>query len=181
MGNKVGYCVSCKGLVFKSAWWYFWVNQEKNEEILNNSQVMKIYLICIYVNSPCLSHLFWLCRSHFGREFEVICHNYLDSHRVEEDKNYWEIITRNPGPEDGTMLERHKALPQGYKNEWVSWKDREYKSPRLQPGEVDEKLILVSFCLDFRDVYFKSGNESLLLVILHDLINSSRLEQAKNS
>ncbi|NWU45948.1 CF161 protein, partial [Hylia prasina] len=44
--------------------------------------------------------------SHFGREFEVICHNYLDSHRVEEDKNYWEIITRNPGPEDGTMLER---------------------------------------------------------------------------
>ncbi|RMB94339.1 hypothetical protein DUI87_29148 [Hirundo rustica rustica] len=55
--------------------------------------------------------------SHFGREFEVICHNYLDSHRVEEDKNYWEIITRNPGPEDGTMLERHKAFPEGYKNE----------------------------------------------------------------
>ncbi|NXI21683.1 CF161 protein, partial [Zosterops hypoxanthus] len=46
--------------------------------------------------------------THFGREFEVICHNYLNSRRVEEDKNYWEIITRNPGPEDGTMLERHE-------------------------------------------------------------------------
>ncbi|NWZ78907.1 CF161 protein, partial [Poecile atricapillus] len=44
--------------------------------------------------------------SHFGREFEVICHNYLDSHRVEDDKNYWEIITGNPGPEDGTMFDR---------------------------------------------------------------------------
>ncbi|NWW75939.1 CF161 protein, partial [Climacteris rufus] len=46
--------------------------------------------------------------SYFGREFEVICHNYLDSHKVEEDKNYWEIITGNPGAEDGTMLDRPK-------------------------------------------------------------------------
>ncbi|KFO63992.1 Uncharacterized protein C15orf26, partial [Corvus brachyrhynchos] len=44
--------------------------------------------------------------SYFGREFEVICHNYLDSHKVEEDQNHWEIVTGNPGPEDGTMLER---------------------------------------------------------------------------
>ncbi|NXF16110.1 CF161 protein, partial [Rhodinocichla rosea] len=47
----------------------------------------------------------WSC---FGREFEVICHNYLDSRKVEEDKNYWEIITGNPGPEDGTRPERPK-------------------------------------------------------------------------
>ncbi|NXU41171.1 CF161 protein, partial [Drymodes brunneopygia] len=46
--------------------------------------------------------------SYFGREFEVICHNYLDSHRAEEEKNQWKIITRNPGPEDGTMSERPK-------------------------------------------------------------------------
>ncbi|NWV43260.1 CF161 protein, partial [Grantiella picta] len=44
--------------------------------------------------------------SHFGREFEVICHNYMNSHRVEEDKNHWVIITGNPGPEDGTMFDR---------------------------------------------------------------------------
>lgn len=87
------------------------------------------------------------------------------------------IITANPGPEDGTMLERPKAFPEGYKKESISWKDKEYKSPRLQPGEADETLILVSFCLDFsfRDVHFKNGNESLPLVILHNLINSSRL------
>ncbi|XP_064245381.1 cilia- and flagella-associated protein 161 [Passer domesticus] len=59
----------------------------------------------------------WSC---FGREFEVICHNYLDSRKVEEDKNYWEIITGNPGPEDGTMPERPKALPEGYENKLVS-------------------------------------------------------------
>uniref|UniRef100_A0A8C3VKQ9 Cilia- and flagella-associated protein 161 n=1 Tax=Catharus ustulatus TaxID=91951 RepID=A0A8C3VKQ9_CATUS len=60
------------------------------------------------------------CVSYFGREFEVICHNYLDSHRVEEDKNHWVIITANPGPEDGTMLERPKAFPEGYKKESIS-------------------------------------------------------------
>uniref|UniRef100_A0A8C5NNP8 Cilia and flagella associated protein 161 n=1 Tax=Junco hyemalis TaxID=40217 RepID=A0A8C5NNP8_JUNHY len=54
--------------------------------------------------------------SSFGREFEVICHNYLDARRVEEDKNYWEIITGNPGPQDGTMPERPKALPEGYED-----------------------------------------------------------------
>ncbi|XP_071297486.1 cilia- and flagella-associated protein 161 isoform X2 [Agelaius tricolor] len=59
----------------------------------------------------------WSC---FGREFEVICHNYLDARRVEEDKNYWEIITGNPGPEDGTRPERPKALPEGYENKLAS-------------------------------------------------------------
>ncbi|NWI53069.1 CF161 protein, partial [Calyptomena viridis] len=46
--------------------------------------------------------------SHFGKECEVVCHNYLDSHRVEEEKNHWEIITGNPGPEGGTMIDRPK-------------------------------------------------------------------------
>lgn len=133
----MGYFVSFKCLVFESAWWYFWVCQEKNEKISNNSQVMKICWICTYVNSPCLSHLFWLCRSCFGREFEVICHNYLDARKAEEDKNYWVIITGNPGPEDGTRPERPKALPEGYEKKLASWKDRGYKSPRPQPGEVD--------------------------------------------
>lgn len=48
------------------------------------------------------------------------------------------IITGNPGPEDGTRPERPKALPQGYEKKLVSWKDRGYKSPRPQPGEVDD-------------------------------------------
>ncbi|NXJ04675.1 CF161 protein, partial [Odontophorus gujanensis] len=45
-------------------------------------------------------------RSYFGREYEVVCHTYLDSHRAEEDKNYWLIATGNPSDEGGTMIDR---------------------------------------------------------------------------
>lgn len=31
---------------------------------------------------------------------------FLDSHRAEEDKNYWVIVTGNPGDEGGSMLDR---------------------------------------------------------------------------
>ncbi|NXJ87702.1 CF161 protein, partial [Corythaixoides concolor] len=48
---------------------------------------------------------FWT-RSYFGKEYEVICHTYLDSHKAEEDKNYWAIVTGNPGNEGGTMIGR---------------------------------------------------------------------------
>ncbi|XP_074736116.1 cilia- and flagella-associated protein 161 [Strix uralensis] len=55
---------------------------------------------------------FWT-RSYFGKEYEVICHTYLDSHKAEEDKNYWEIVTGNPGDEDGTMIDRPNPHPAG--------------------------------------------------------------------
>ncbi|KFQ00137.1 Uncharacterized protein C15orf26, partial [Leptosomus discolor] len=45
---------------------------------------------------------FWT-RSYFGNEYEVICHTYLDSHKAEKDKNYWEIVTGNPSDGNGTM------------------------------------------------------------------------------
>ncbi|KFO99459.1 Uncharacterized protein C15orf26, partial [Calypte anna] len=48
---------------------------------------------------------FWT-RSYFGREHEVICHTYLDSHKAEEDKNYWLIVTGNPSDENTTMFDR---------------------------------------------------------------------------
>ncbi|NWH74743.1 CF161 protein, partial [Piaya cayana] len=48
---------------------------------------------------------FWT-RSYFGKEHEVICHTYLDSHKAEEDKNYWVIVTGNPSDEGGTMMDR---------------------------------------------------------------------------
>ncbi|KFW08174.1 Uncharacterized protein C15orf26, partial [Eurypyga helias] len=48
---------------------------------------------------------FWT-RSYFGKEYEVVCHTYLDSHKAEEDKNYWVIVTGNPSREDGTMMDR---------------------------------------------------------------------------
>ncbi|XP_065544351.1 cilia- and flagella-associated protein 161 [Lathamus discolor] len=60
---------------------------------------------------------FWT-RSYFGREYEVICHTFLDTHKAEEDKNYWEIITGDPSDEDSTMIDRHNR-PLGWirKNE----------------------------------------------------------------
>ncbi|XP_026712259.1 cilia- and flagella-associated protein 161 isoform X2 [Athene cunicularia] len=55
---------------------------------------------------------FWT-RSYFGKEYEVVCHTYLDSHKAEEDKNYWKIVTGDPGDEDGTMIERPNPHPAG--------------------------------------------------------------------
>ncbi|KFP85699.1 Uncharacterized protein C15orf26, partial [Apaloderma vittatum] len=48
---------------------------------------------------------FWT-RSYFGKEYEVICHTYLDSHKAEEDKNYWQVVTGDPNSENGTMFDR---------------------------------------------------------------------------
>ncbi|XP_061227084.1 cilia- and flagella-associated protein 161 [Neopsephotus bourkii] len=53
---------------------------------------------------------FWT-RSYFGREYEVICHTFLDTHKAEEDKNYWEIITGDPTDEDSTMIDRRNRPP----------------------------------------------------------------------
>lgn len=52
--------------------------------------------------------LFSLGRSYFGKEYEVICHTYLDSHKAEEDKNYWLIVTANPSDDGITMFDRPK-------------------------------------------------------------------------
>ncbi|KFO85571.1 Uncharacterized protein C15orf26, partial [Buceros rhinoceros silvestris] len=48
---------------------------------------------------------FWTS-SYFGKEYEVTCHTYLDSHKAEEDKNYWKIVTGNPSNEGATMIDR---------------------------------------------------------------------------
>ncbi|XP_074956619.1 cilia- and flagella-associated protein 161 isoform X2 [Phalacrocorax aristotelis] len=61
---------------------------------------------------------FWT-RSYFGKEYEVVCHTYLDSHKAEEDKNYWVIVTGNPSDEDSTMIDRPNPHPGGIrKNEF---------------------------------------------------------------
>ncbi|NXX75136.1 CF161 protein, partial [Urocolius indicus] len=59
---------------------------------------------CHTNRSLAVPRIFWT-RSYFGKEYEVICHTYLDSHKAEEDKNYWEIVTGNPSNEDGTMID----------------------------------------------------------------------------
>ncbi|KAH0620013.1 hypothetical protein JD844_014511 [Phrynosoma platyrhinos] len=50
---------------------------------------------------------FWI-RTYFGKEYEVNCHTYLDSHKAEEDKNYWVIVTGNPSNDANTMFDRPK-------------------------------------------------------------------------
>ncbi|XP_051484245.1 cilia- and flagella-associated protein 161 [Apus apus] len=50
----------------------------------------------------------WSC---LGKEHEVVCHTYLDSHRAEEDKNYWVIVTGNPSDENSTMFDRPNPQP----------------------------------------------------------------------
>ncbi|KAM6125381.1 cilia- and flagella-associated protein 161 [Phoenicopterus ruber ruber] len=61
---------------------------------------------------------FWT-RSYFGKEYEVVCHTYLDSHKAEEDKNYWVVVTGNPSDKDSTMIDRPNPHPGGIrKNEF---------------------------------------------------------------
>ncbi|KAM6308577.1 cilia- and flagella-associated protein 161 [Aegotheles albertisi] len=59
---------------------------------------------------------FWT-RSYFGKEYEVICHTYLDSHKAEEDKNYWVMVTGNPSDKNSTMIDRPNPHPSGIRKE----------------------------------------------------------------
>nr|XP_009679885.1 PREDICTED: uncharacterized protein C15orf26 homolog [Struthio camelus australis] len=52
-------------------------------------------------------------RSYFGMEYEVVCHTYLNSHKAEEDKNYWVIVTGNPSDEESTMIDRPDPHSEG--------------------------------------------------------------------
>ncbi|KFR01151.1 Uncharacterized protein C15orf26, partial [Opisthocomus hoazin] len=66
----------------------------------------KIIITHCYTNrSLAVPRNFWT-RSYFGKEYEVICHTYLDSHKAEEDKNHWEVVTGNHSDEDRTMIDR---------------------------------------------------------------------------
>lgn len=123
----------------------------------------------------------WLCRSYFGREYEVICHTYLDSHRVEEDKNYWVIVTGNPGDEGGTMLDRPEPQPGGTgKNEFHE-ETKNVKIPDYNWQRLLTFWFLFFWFSDFSiwNVYFKKRYENLPLIILYNLVNSSYVDGKK--
>uniref|UniRef100_UPI00398EA2C3 cilia- and flagella-associated protein 161 n=1 Tax=Pristiophorus japonicus TaxID=55135 RepID=UPI00398EA2C3 len=42
----------------------------------------------------------------FGREHEITTNTFLDSHRAEEDLNFWVIVTGDPGIPHGTMFQK---------------------------------------------------------------------------
>ncbi|XP_075287781.1 cilia- and flagella-associated protein 161 isoform X3 [Opisthocomus hoazin] len=79
----------------------------------------KIIITHCYTNrSLAVPRNFWT-RSYFGKEYEVICHTYLDSHKAEEDKNHWEVVTGNHSDEDRTMIDRPDPRPEGDQKEGV--------------------------------------------------------------
>ncbi|XP_077774995.1 cilia- and flagella-associated protein 161 isoform X2 [Podarcis muralis] len=68
----------------------------------------KILIVHSHTNQAlAVPRIFWI-RTYFGKEFEVNCHTYLDTHRAEEDKNYWVMVTGNPSDKSTTMFDRPK-------------------------------------------------------------------------
>ncbi|XP_053128842.1 cilia- and flagella-associated protein 161 [Hemicordylus capensis] len=56
-------------------------------------------------NQLAVPRTFWT-RTYFGKEYEVNCHTYLNSHKAEEEKNYWLIATGNASDISTSMLDR---------------------------------------------------------------------------
>ncbi|XP_039215264.1 cilia- and flagella-associated protein 161-like isoform X3 [Crotalus tigris] len=68
----------------------------------------KVVIVHSHTNQAlAVPRTFWI-RTYFGKECEVNCHTYLDSHKAEESKNHWVIVTGNPSDESTTMLDRPK-------------------------------------------------------------------------
>ncbi|XP_034987626.1 cilia- and flagella-associated protein 161 [Zootoca vivipara] len=68
----------------------------------------KILIVHSHTNQAlAVPRIYWI-RTYFGKEFEVNCHTYLDTHRAEEDKNYWMVVTGNPSSQTTTMFDRPK-------------------------------------------------------------------------
>ncbi len=53
-------------------------------------------------------------RTSFGKEYEIVAHTYLDSHKAEKDVNHWLIKTGHPGDPSGTAA----TLPVGA-SQWL--------------------------------------------------------------
>ncbi|KAK9394031.1 putative protein C15orf26 like [Crotalus adamanteus] len=63
----------------------------------------KVVIVHSHTNQAlAVPRTFWI-RTYFGKECEVNCHTYLDSHKAEESKNHWVIVTGNPSDESTTI------------------------------------------------------------------------------
>uniref|UniRef100_A0A8C5RTM3 Cilia and flagella associated protein 161 n=1 Tax=Laticauda laticaudata TaxID=8630 RepID=A0A8C5RTM3_LATLA len=68
----------------------------------------KVVIVHSHTNQAlAVPRTFWI-RTYFGKECEINCHTYLDSHKAEESKNHWLIVTGNPSDESTTMFNRPK-------------------------------------------------------------------------
>ncbi|XP_048337655.1 cilia- and flagella-associated protein 161 isoform X2 [Sphaerodactylus townsendi] len=69
----------------------------------NNTKILITH--CHTNQALAVPRTFWM-RTYFGKEYEVVCNTYLDSHKAEEDKNYWIMVTGNPSDGSTTMFDR---------------------------------------------------------------------------
>ncbi|XP_072551114.1 cilia- and flagella-associated protein 161 [Salminus brasiliensis] len=52
----------------------------------------------------------------FGKEYEIVAHTFLDSHKAERDSNHWLFVTADPGQEEQSLLQRPQASDDTYEN-----------------------------------------------------------------
>ncbi|XP_070618075.1 cilia- and flagella-associated protein 161 isoform X2 [Erythrolamprus reginae] len=68
----------------------------------------KVVIVHSHTNQAlAVPRTFWI-RTYFGKECEINCHTYMDSHKAEESKNHWIIVTGNPSDDSTTMFDRPK-------------------------------------------------------------------------
>ncbi|XP_067327538.1 cilia- and flagella-associated protein 161 [Anolis sagrei] len=66
----------------------------------------KILIVHSYTNQGLAIHRDFYVRTYFGKEYEVNCHTYLDTHKAEKDMNHWVMVTGNPSSDATTMFDR---------------------------------------------------------------------------
>ncbi|XP_048337656.1 cilia- and flagella-associated protein 161 isoform X3 [Sphaerodactylus townsendi] len=74
-----------------------------HDRMANNTKILITH--CHTNQALAVPRTFWM-RTYFGKEYEVVCNTYLDSHKAEEDKNYWIMVTGNPSDGSTTMFDR---------------------------------------------------------------------------
>ncbi|KAG9271768.1 cilia- and flagella-associated protein 161 [Astyanax mexicanus] len=45
----------------------------------------------------------------FGKEYELVAHTFLDSHKAEQNSNHWLFVTADPGQEEQSLVQRHQV------------------------------------------------------------------------
>ncbi|ETE66715.1 hypothetical protein L345_07497 [Ophiophagus hannah] len=83
----------------------FWIRARRDLGAPKPALERLLWSFCLGFLSVCC---FAFSRTYFGKECEINCHTYLDSHKAEESKNHWIIVTGNPSDESTTMFNRPK-------------------------------------------------------------------------
>uniref|UniRef100_A0A8C6SSE6 Cilia and flagella associated protein 161 n=1 Tax=Neogobius melanostomus TaxID=47308 RepID=A0A8C6SSE6_9GOBI len=69
-----------------------------------NAKVLIVHCKTNHALAVLGDHSLWTM---YGKEYELAAHTFLDSHKVEEEKNHWWMCTSDPG-EEGLVILNHK-------------------------------------------------------------------------